>query len=73
MIDLTTRRRGEVVRAQRAFAAHANRDAFGHIKLKRECAAGNPYVLARLARMGLEYHDGAITTTYQESITTEEF
>jgi hypothetical protein len=30
-------------------------------------------VLARLARMGLEYHDGAITTTYQESITTEEF
>jgi|1186.fasta_scaffold108916_5 hypothetical protein len=64
MIDLTTRRTGEVARAQRALAAHADRtDAFGHIKLKRELAAGNPYALAKLARLGLTYDQtrGVIT------------
>lgn len=61
MLDLTTRRPAEVARAQRVFAAHADRgDAFGHIKLKRECEAGNPYVLGKLARMGLVYDGGAI-------------
>lgn len=61
MIDLTTRRPGEVTRAQRAFAAHLDRsDAFGHIKLKRELAAGNPYALAKLERMGLGYKHGLI-------------
>jgi hypothetical protein len=64
MLDLTTRRRGEVARAQRVLARQADRaDAFGHIALKRELAAGNPYLRAKLARMGLEYRDGAITQT----------
>jgi hypothetical protein len=62
MLDLTTRRNGEVSRAQRALARQADRtDAFGHIALHRELRAGNPYLHAKLALMGLEYDKGAIT------------
>lgn len=60
MIDLTTRRTGEVARAQRALSAIAARDPFGHIKFKRELKAGNPYAHAKLARMGLVYRHGLI-------------
>lgn len=49
-----------MARAQRAFAAHAARDPFGHRKLHAELHAGNPYAVAKLARMGLEFSDGAI-------------
>lgn len=60
MTDLSTRRRGEVARAHRAFTAIAERDPFGHIKLKRELEAGNPYALAKIERKGLIYDGGAI-------------
>lgn len=59
-IDLTTRRTGEVARAQRAFAAKAAADPFGHRKLRAELAHGNPYAIAKLAALGLEYRDGVI-------------
>lgn len=59
-MPLTTRRSREVARAQRAFRACAERDPFGHRKLLDELRAGNPYALARLERMGLEYRDGVI-------------
>jgi hypothetical protein len=61
-IDLTARRPGEVARAHRAFAAQAARDPFGHIKLRAELAHGNPYALAKLAALGLEYRGGVIVT-----------
>ena len=60
MLDLTNRRKGEVMRAQRALAAKAARDPFGHRKVHEECKRGNPYMLAKLARMGLTYEGGAI-------------
>lgn len=31
--------------------------------LHRQLAAGNPYALGKLARLGLEYRDGAITAS----------
>lgn len=62
-LDLTTRRPREAMRAQRAFASHADPgDAFGHRKLHAELKAGNPFAHALLARRGLTYRDGAITT-----------
>jgi hypothetical protein len=60
VIDLATRRIGEVVRAKRAFDAIAARDPFGRIKLGRELDAGNPYAHAKLARKGLVYRYGLI-------------
>lgn len=45
---------GQVRRAARIFRPD-NQDPFRHIKLKRECKAGNPYALAKLARLGLYY------------------
>lgn len=52
-------RRGEVRRAQRAF------EPGNHRLLKGECAAGNRYVLAKLARLGLTY-DSARGVIYRE-------
>lgn len=52
MIDLSKRRPGEVARAQRVFKLHAERDPFGHIKLRAELEAGNPYALRKLQMKG---------------------
>lgn len=59
-LDLTTRRPREVARAQRVLAAQASRDPFGHRKLVAELRAGNPYLVALMARRGLELRGGAI-------------
>lgn len=56
-LDLTTRRPGEVSRAQRVFKLHAERDPFGHIKLRDELNAGNPYALRKLQMKGYTWDD----------------
>lgn len=53
-MELTTRTR-EVLRAQRAFAKAPDTRT-----LKRELEAGNRYVIAKLARIGLTYDRGRI-------------
>jgi hypothetical protein len=53
-MELPTRNR-EVLRAQRAFASAPDTRA-----IKREVEAGNRYVIAKLARMGLVCKGGVI-------------
>ena len=53
-MELATRK-GEVLRAQRAFAMAPDTRA-----IKREVDAGNRYVIGKLARMGLVCERGAI-------------
>lgn len=48
-------RKGEVPRAQRAFAASPDAR-----RIKVELEAGNRYVAAKLTRVGLIYESGAI-------------
>ena len=57
-------RPGQVARAQRAFAAKAARDPFGHRKVVAELRAGNPYAHVLLARHGCRYDEqlGAIVS-----------
>ena len=57
-------KRGQVTRAQRAFAAKAAGDPFGHRKVVEQLRAGNPYAHALLANRGCRYDEamGAIVS-----------